>query len=81
MNNQTCSVRPTLIHFNLDKIHYYPFIISKKRCNGTYNTADDPFGRMCVPNKREDVNLKVFNMIKRLKESKTLAKHISCEFR
>ena len=81
MNNQKCSVRPTLIHFNFDEIHYYPFIISQERCNGTYNTADYPFGRMCVSNKREDVNLKVFNMIKRLKESKTLAKYISCEFR
>ena len=34
---------------------------------------------MCVPNKTEDLNLSVFNKIKGINESKTLAKHISCE--
>ena len=29
----------------------------------------------------EDMNLKVFNMIKAINESKTLAKYISCECR
>ena len=32
-----------------------------------------------VPNKTEDVNLNVFNMMTRIGESKTLAKHISCD--
>ena len=34
-----------------------------------------------VPNKKVDVNLKVFDMIKGINESKTLIEHISCEFR
>ena len=33
-------------------------------------------GRLCAPNKTEDVNLNVFNMITRINESKTLANHI-----
>ena len=32
-----------------------------------------------VPNKTEDLNLSVLNMIARIKKSKILAKHISCE--
>ena len=38
----------------------------------TYVTA-------CVPDKKEDLSLSVFNMITGINESKTLAKHILCE--
>ena len=34
---------------------------------------------VCIPNKTEDLNLSVFNIITRINESKALAKHISCE--
>ena len=40
-----------------------------------------PFGRICVPNKVKDMNLNVFDMIKGINETKTLAKHISCKYR
>ena len=43
------------------------------------NTLNDFYNKVCVPNKTEDVNLSVFNMITKLNESKTLATHISCE--
>ena len=36
-------------------------------------------GRICLPYKIQDVNLKVFSMIKVIKESKTVAYHISFE--
>ena len=47
--------------------------------NGSCNTLDDLSDRICVPNKTEDVNLSVFNMIIRINELKTLANHISCK--
>ena len=46
-----------------------------------YNTLDDPFGIICVLTKKDDVNLKVFNMITRINKSKALTKHISCEYK
>ena len=81
MNSQTCMVRPALIDLNPDELHYYPFMISLGRCDGSCDTAEYPFGRICVPNKLENVNLKVFNMIKQKNENelKTIIKHISCE--
>lgn len=48
-------------------------------CDGRCNTIDDPFGRIYFPNNFEDMNLKIFNMIKAINESKTLAKQILCE--
>ena len=35
INNQQCMVRPMLIDLDLDELHYYPFIISMSRCDGS----------------------------------------------
>ena len=43
------------------------------------NTLNDLFAKVCVPNKTEDVNLNLFNMITEINESKILTKHTSCE--
>ena len=34
-------------------------MLSLNRCNGSFNTLDNPSGRIYVPNKTEDVNLYV----------------------
>ena len=80
-NNQPYTVRMTLIDLNLNEIHYYPFMVSLDRFGGRCDTVEDPFGRIYIPSEVEDVNLKVFNIIKGMDESKTLVKHISCECR
>ena len=36
-----------------------------------YSTLHDKFNRVSVPNKKEDLNLYVFNMITGINESKT----------
>ena len=48
---------------------------NKRSCNA----INDLSYRVWIPNKTEDLNLSVFNMITDANESKTLAKHISCE--
>ena len=48
------------------------------RCVRSCNAPNDLSNKVCVPNKTEDLNLSVFNMITRINESKTLTKHISC---
>ena len=35
--------------------------------------------KICLPNKTEDLNLNVFNMIAGINESKKITKHISCK--
>ena len=79
INNQQCVVMSTLINLNLYELHYYPFIVSMNMCDGTCNDVEDPFDRKYVPNKIKYVNLKVFDMIKEITESKTPAKYISRE--
>ena len=41
-------------------------------CNGSCNTDEDSFDIICLPNKIEDINLKLFNMAKEINQPKTL---------
>ena len=54
-------------------------MVNLDKCYGSCNTLDDLSGRTCVPNKTEDVHLSVFSLIPRIKEPKTLIRHISCK--
>ena len=47
-------LRLTLIDLNPDEFHYYPNTISMDRCDGSYNTVYNPFGRIWVPESTEN---------------------------
>ena len=83
LNNQKCEIQPTLtdLHPNeySQEFHYYPFAVKLYWCVGSCNTLNDLSNKVYVPNKREDLNLSVFNMITGINKSKTLTKHISCK--
>ena len=72
--------QPTLInlHPNADRqeFHNHPFAVKLDRWVGSFNTFNDLSNKLCVPNKTEDLNLSVFNMITGINESKALTKHI-----
>ena len=76
--NKPCIIRSTLIDSNPVELNYYPLMISLGKFNGSCNAADDLSTKMCVLTKRKGVNIKVFKMITRMKEAKTLIKHIVC---
>ena len=65
-------VRPMLIGWNPDKLYYYPFIISLDRCDECCNAVKDSFRRICVPTVIEEINFKVFNVIKGINKLKIL---------
>ena len=83
--NASLKNKPELIDLNLDEhnqgLCHYPFIISLDRCNGIYNTVDNPSSRICVLNKTEDASLKVFNKLTRRNDAKELIKSISCNWK
>ena len=81
LSNQKCKIQPifTNLHPNeySQEFHYYSFTVKSDKCVGSCNTVKDLSNKLCVPNKTEDLNLNVFNMITGINESKTLTKHIS----
>ena len=54
-------------------------MVKLDRCERSCNTLNDLSNKVSVPNKTENLNLSVFNMITEISESKTLTKHISCK--
>ena len=75
--------KPTLINLQSKEygheLHCYPFAVKLDRCVGSCNTLNDLSNKVCIPNKTEDLNLSLFNMITGINESKASAKYISCE--
>ena len=76
LNNQSGRTRSTPNDVNPHKHHYYPFLASLDRLDGSCTTAENAFCRLCVPNNIEHANLKVFNMTKGINYLKTLKKNI-----
>ena len=83
LSNQKCMIQPTLINLHPNeytmntKFHYYPFVVQLNRCVGSCNILNDLCNKVCVPNKTEDLDISVFNMITGINESKTLINHVS----
>ena len=48
-------------------------------CGGSFNSIDDPYARIHVPNRVNNVNVKVFNLMSGLNETKFLDQHESCK--
>ena len=63
-------VRPTLI--NSVELNNILHNISLDKCNAIFNAVDDLPTKLCLPSKTKDVHLKVFNLITRINEAKTL---------
>ena len=83
LSNQKSKIQLNLINLHPNEysqeFHYYPFSVKLNKCVGSCNTLNDLSNNVCVPNKKEDLKLSLFNMFTGINESKTLAKHISCE--
>ena len=72
LSNQKCMIQPTLINLHPNEysqeFHYYPFAVKLDRYVGCCKTLNDLSNKVCVPNKTEDLNLSMFNMITGINE-------------
>ena len=50
LNNQPFIPRLVLIDLNPHDLHYYSFMISLDKCDEIFNTVEDSFDILCVPN-------------------------------
>ena len=82
LSNQKCITQPTLTNLHPNQYSQeLRFAVKLDRCVGSCNTLNDISNKECVPNKTDDLNINVSNMITGKNESKTLTKHISCEYK
>ena len=76
LNNLSCKVDQNI---NSDETLFYPFAVRVNKCGGGCNTIDDPYARVCVTNKLKNMNVKIFNLISRVNETRFLVQRESRE--
>ena len=69
LNNQPYQSRQRVIDINSNNLFYYLFNVSANKCCISCNTIDDPYDRICIPNKVKNINVKVFNLLLRMNET------------
>ena len=73
--------RPKILDVNesIGEALFYPNNVLVNKCSGSCDTLDDPTARLCVPNIIKNVNMKVYNFLMRLNETRNVLWHESCK--
>ena len=58
---------------------FFPCSITINKCKGSYNTINDPYVKLCVPNTIKNINIKAFNLMSRTNETRHAEWHKTCK--
>ena len=72
MKNQECKVRPEIGDVSSHSPIFYPFSVKINRCIDNCNNINDPYARICVPDTVKNLNVKVFNLMSRTNETRSI---------
>ena len=78
MMNQDCKVRPKISDKNNNEPVFYPYSIKVNKCSGSCNNINDPYAKLCVPDIIKNMNVKVFNLVSRINETRQIIWHETC---
>ena len=79
MNNQKYKVRPEIVNVDSNESLFYPLSIKTSKCSGSCNNINDPYAKLCVPDIVKNINIKVFNLMSRTKETRHMKWHETCK--
>ena len=77
--NEKCMARPKIINANANEPVFYPLSIKVNKCSDDCNTINDPMAKLCVTDVVKDMNVKVFNMLARINETRKVVWHETCK--
>ena len=79
--NQKCMPRPKILDVNegVGKALFYPYNAQVNKCSGSCNTLDNPIEKLCVPNVIKGLNMKVYNFLTMLIETRNVFWPESCK--
>ena len=75
-----CMARPKMIQTNANEPVFYPLSIKVNNCGGDCNAINDPIANLCVPDIVKDMNIKVFNMLSRINETRKIVWDKNCKY-
>ena len=70
--DQKCMSRPKIIEVNPDEPAFYLLSIKVNKFGGDCNNINDPMAKLCVPDIVKDMNIKVFNLLARINETRKI---------
>ena len=79
MKNSECKVGPEIISVNSNNPMFYPFSSKVNKCNGNCDNINDPYAKICVPDIVKKINVKVFNLMSRTNETRSIKWHKKCK--
>ena len=79
--NQKCMPRPKILNVNegIGEALFYPYNVLVNKCSGSCHTLDNRMSKICVPKIIKNVNMKVYNFLMRLNETRNVLWHESCK--
>ena len=79
--NQKCMSRPKILNVNegIGEALFYLYNVLVNKCSGNCDTLDNPISKICVPKIIKNVNMKVYNFLMRLNETRNVLWHESCK--
>ena len=78
--NEKCMSRPKIINLNKDEPVFHSLSIKVNKCSGDCNNINDHMVKLCVPNIVKDMNIKVFNLLARINETRKIVWHETCKY-
>ena len=80
--NQKCMSRPIIVDVNegIGEALFYPYNVLVNKCSRSCNTLDNPMSKICVPKVIKNVNIKVYNFLMMLNETRNVLWHKSCKY-
>ena len=79
MNDQASKVRPEIVNVNINEPVLCHFSIKTSKCSGSCNNINDTYANMCVPDVVKNLNVKVFNLMSRISETRHIKWHETCK--
>ena len=79
MNNQECKTRTKLINTNNNEPIFYSFSIKVNKCSGSCNSINDPYAKLCVQDVVKNIDVKAFNLMSRINETRHIIWHETCK--
>ena len=72
--NQKCMPRPKILDVNegVGEALFYPYNVLVNKCSGSCNTYDNPMSKIWVPKVIKNVNIKIYNFLMRLNETRNV---------
>ena len=79
VTNQECMPRPKILDVNegVGEALFYPYNVLVNKCSGSCNTLDDPMAKLYVPSIIKRLNMKVYNFLMMLNETRNVLWHES----